>query len=186
MVSGAQVGGGQSGKYATLLGAANKPLSGSQREAVVEKAAYDGTILTVKIVAGEDENNWAAFLEAFIECFFQIAGQRVAECGATSFWPEIQLTYKKGIEPDEVVYIPAYLRQDRVVIFPGDDIDSELDCVAARLSARNEAFQNHSNLFIHEIVCGRIHISHYSPLSPGAGYTELPNFLKQKKSNNQR
>ena len=157
-------------------------LKGTGRLAVIEKIAYQGAAITVKLKAEEGENDWAAFLSSFVKCLREVAKDRVAEYGATSFWPEIFLTYKQGAEPGEIKYKDGYLHLDRLVIFPGDNVDSELAAVGTALSAKNENYQNMSNLFISEIHCGVIQISNYSPLSAGFGYVQLPSFLKNKKA----
>jgi len=176
-----QCGGGQF-NGARLLAAVNNILKGTERLAVIEKIAYQGAVITVKLKAEEGENDWAAFLSSFLNCFRAVVKERVAEYGATSFWPEIFLTYKQGVEPGEIKYKDGYLHLDRLVIFPGDNIDSEMGAVGTALSAKNENYQNMSNLFISEIHCGVIQISNYSPLSAGYGYVELPPFLKNKKA----
>ena len=127
----------------------------------------------MKLKAEEGENDWAAFLSAFLDCFRAVVKERVAEYGATSFWPEIFLKYRQGCEPGEVKYRDGYLNLNRSVIFPGDNIDTELSGVASALSAKNENYQNLSNLVIDEIHCGVIQISNYSPLSAGLGHVEL-------------
>jgi len=165
-----------------LLEAAKSVLKGTRRRAVIEKIAYQGAAITVKLIAEEGENDWAEFLSAFLDFFRVVVKERVAEYGATSFWPEIFLKYRQGCEPGEVKYRDGFLQLNRSVIFPGDNIDSELSGVGTALSAKNENYQNMSNLVIDEIRCGVIQISNYSPLSAGLGYVELPVFLKNKKA----
>ena len=64
-----QTGGGGGGPQPTLaqLFAAVRPiLANSERSVLVEKSAFQGAALTVKIEAEEGENDWAPFLAVFL------------------------------------------------------------------------------------------------------------------------
>ena len=118
--------------------AAKSVLKGTRREAVIEKIAYQGAAITVKLIAEKGENDWAAFLSSFFDCFRAVVKELVAEYGATSFWPEIFLKYKQGSDPGEVKYRDGYLFLERLVIFRGDNIETGLSDVGTALIAKNE------------------------------------------------
>ena len=80
----AQTGGGHF-NGTRLLEAANSGFKGTRREMVIEKIAYQGAAITVKLIAEEGENDWAEFLSSILYCFGALVKESVAEYGATSF-----------------------------------------------------------------------------------------------------
>ena len=165
-----------------LLSAVSPLISDSGRTIFVEKSAFQGGALTIKIQAQAGENDWALFLSVFLACLERLIDSRVKNCGPSSFWPEIYLTYRKGVEPMEVRFIQTYLTLPRICVFPGDNKQNIISEARAHFNARNEAFQKHSDLFVDTINCGRVHISNISPFGAGHGYSPLPSYLKKKKA----
>ena len=83
---------------------------------------------------------------------------RAKQKGPSSFWPEIQLTYRKGVEPMEVRFIQAYITLPRICVFPGDNRQSIINEKRALFNARNETFQKQSDLFVDTkvVACRRV------------------------------
>ena len=117
----------------------------------MEKSAFQGAALTVKIDAKEGENDLAPFLAVFLYCLEKLMEVRVKEKGPSSFWPEIELTYRKGVEPMEMRFIQAYITLPRICVFPGDKLANIINEAQVRFNARNESFQKQSDLFVDAI-----------------------------------
>jgi len=180
-----QTGGGAGGgepNQAELLAGGRLELANTERAIFVEKTAFQGAALIIKIQAEDGENDWALFLAVFLGCLEKLIEARVKQNGPSSFWPEIYLTYRKGVEPMEVRFIPAYITLPRICVFPGDNLQSIIAEARVHFNARNETFQKQSDLFVDAIHCGRIHISNISPFGAGLGYSPLPGYLKEKKA----
>ena len=112
-----QTGGGAGGGEPTqveLLAAGRAALANTERAIYVEKSAFQGAALTVKIQAEEGENDWALFLAVFLSCLEKLIEARVKQNGPSSFWPEIYLPYRKGVEPMELRFIQAYITLPRI------------------------------------------------------------------------
>ena len=110
-------GGGGDPSQAELLAAGRAVLANTERVIYVEKSAFQGAALTVKIDAEEGENDWALFLDVLLACLEKMIIVRVKQNGPSSFWPEIYLTYRKGAEPTEVRFIQAYITLPRICVF---------------------------------------------------------------------
>ena len=60
--------GGGEPSQAELLAAGRAVLANTERTIYVEKSAFQGAALTVKIQAEDGENDWALFLDVLLAC----------------------------------------------------------------------------------------------------------------------
>ena len=111
----------------------------------------------------------APVLADFLDCLENLMEARVKKRGPSSFWTEIQLTYRKGVEPMEVRFVQAYITHQRICVFPGDNRQGIINETRALFNARNETFQKQSDLFVDAIHCGRVNISNINPFGAGQG-----------------
>jgi hypothetical protein len=150
----------------------------------IENQAFNGELIRLKLTPKSNriaDNDWENFLFHFLNAMERIITLRMKTHGPSSFWPELDIIYQHGFEPEEIKLIPGVLNTERATILPGEDLKKVISKMSSQLRTRNENFLKQSNLFIYNISSAGVNISNFSPLS-GSCDAKLPKYLQAKKA----